>query len=211
MIKHFLISLIIFVTACSSNSNNSIHTGLTTEEELLAMELGYDLEVLQILKQATNNPIVQLTGYNEEHKTYKADGIASPTDKGVEILDLIRNELKGKDYFIFMESSQTVGIIKGQDQTKIIEIMGTEGPNYDISNKDVINFFKAWKGKYNFNIVYADDSSVSIELNQLPKNLDLFANEVYDFCPDTVDSGSESIEGLIEEIKLTNGVSFWWD
>lgn len=147
MIKHFLISLIFFVTACSSNS---IHTGLTTEEELLATELGYDLEVLQILKQATNNPIVQLTGYNEEQKTYKANGIASPTDKGVEILDLIRNE-------------------------------------------------------------YANDSSVSIELNQLPKNLDLFANEIYDFCPDTVDSGSGSIEGLIEEIKLTNGVSFWWD
>ncbi|MNB89895.1 hypothetical protein D3C75_369460 [compost metagenome] len=208
MIKHFLISLIFFVTACSSNS---IHTGLTTEEELLATELGYDLEVLQILKQATNNPIVQLTGYNEEQKTYKANGIASPTDKGAEILDLIRNELKGKDYFVFMESSQTVGIIKGKDQTKIIEIMGTEGPNYDIANEDVIDFFKDWRSKYDFNIVYADDSSVSVELNQLPKNLDLFANEIYDFCPDTVDSGSGSIEGLIEEIKLTNGVSFWWD
>ncbi|ULO08550.1 DUF4253 domain-containing protein [Paenibacillus sp. 19GGS1-52] len=214
MIKRLLLITMLFVTACSNNNNNTDpdpDPRLTSSEGLLIAELGFDKEVFKILKQATNNEIHQFTGYDENNKPNKAEGIVSPTEHGVETLKILRKKLKGKDYIVFLESSQSIGIIKGRDQTKIIQIMGTEGPNYDVLNEDIIKFFKDWERKYNFNILYADDSAVNIELNELPTDFVLFANEIYKICPDTVDSGSGSIEGLIEEIKMTNGVAFWWD
>ncbi|MDQ0194590.1 DUF4253 domain-containing protein [Paenibacillus wynnii] len=201
--------MMLLVTACSNNTNTD--PKLTSNEEQLIAELGFDEDVFKILKLETNNEINQLTGYDVNYKPYKVEGVVSSTEQGKETLKILREKLKGKDYIAFLESSQSIGIIKGRDQTKIIKIMGTEGPNYDLLNEDIIKFFKEWEKKYNFNILYADDSAVHIELNKLPNDFVMFANEIYNFCPDTVDSGSGSIEGLIAEIKMTNGVVFWWD
>ncbi len=39
----------------------------------------------------------------------------------------------------------------------------------------------------------------------------IFAEEVYEFSPDTVDQGAGSIEGLMKEIRKTNRLSLLWD
>jgi hypothetical protein len=38
-----------------------------------------------------------------------------------------------------------------------------------------------------------------------------FAKEVYQFCPDVVDQGTETVEALASERKRTNRVYLWWD
>ncbi|MGQ0423169.1 DUF4253 domain-containing protein, partial [Bacillus sp. HC-Mk] len=38
-----------------------------------------------------------------------------------------------------------------------------------------------------------------------------FAQEMYEFCPDIVEQGTESIEELVEEIKKTKKLFLWWD
>lgn len=34
---------------------------------------------------------------------------------------------------------------------------------------------------------------------------------MYEFCPDIVEQGTESIEELVEEIKKTKKLFLWWD
>ena len=38
-----------------------------------------------------------------------------------------------------------------------------------------------------------------------------FAREVYAFCPDVVDQGTETVEALAAEMKQENTVYLWWD
>ena len=47
----------------------------------------------------------------------------------------------------------------------------------------------------------------------LPSNQEMqsFAQEMYEFCPDIVEQGTGSIEELIEEIKETKKLALWWD
>jgi hypothetical protein len=36
-------------------------------------------------------------------------------------------------------------------------------------------------------------------------------NEVYEFCPDVVDQGTDTVEGLESEIKKSGTIFLWWD
>jgi hypothetical protein len=37
------------------------------------------------------------------------------------------------------------------------------------------------------------------------------AAEIYQFCPDVVDQGTETVEALEEELKKTGSIFLWWD
>ena len=37
------------------------------------------------------------------------------------------------------------------------------------------------------------------------------AREVYEFCPDIVDQGTETVERLAYEMRVTNELFLWWD
>ncbi len=60
-------------------------------------------------------------------------------------------------------------------------------------------------------IVGADNDWVEIEFKTLPKNLAVFAEEIYDFCPDAVDQGPGNISGLVKEMQATRRLFLWWD
>ena len=45
----------------------------------------------------------------------------------------------------------------------------------------------------------------------MPEDLAAFADEVYDFCPDIVEQGCDSVEALAEAIAETSTVFLWWD
>ena len=42
-----------------------------------------------------------------------------------------------------------------------------------------------------------------------PKDFTLFAKEVYDFCPDVVDQGTETVDALAKEMQRTNTLYLW--
>ena len=50
-----------------------------------------------------------------------------------------------------------------------------------------------------------------LDFKKLPSDLDAFSEEVYEFCPDSVDQGVGEVENLKELIKEMNGIWLWWD
>jgi hypothetical protein len=192
---------------------------LSAYAEELAKILKFDRNVLLLVKRESNEHIHRLIGFDEDGYQIYAPGISVPVpeDRSDSILNTLRKKLRPLQYMAFVVEmnsgmkTDTIGILKGTDQYEIIRIMQTGGEEYDITNQDVIDQLKEWERLSSFAIVGADSDWVEIEFTSLPKDLKNFAEEVYDFCPDAVDQGPGSVDGLIRDIKRTNRLFLWWD
>lgn len=60
-------------------------------------------------------------------------------------------------------------------------------------------------------IVGAGGDWIEAEFVNQPKHMQVFAEEVYEFCPDVVDQGTDTVEALAEEMQETNLLFLWWD
>jgi hypothetical protein len=192
---------------------------LSASAEDLARTLNFDRRVLIMAKKVTTDRIGRLTGFDNEGYQIIAPGIviSVPEDKTDHILALLRRELRPLKYLPFVAEMnaglkiEKIGIVKGMDQYEILRIMHTNGNEYDILNQDVIERLKEWEIHSPFDIIGADNDWVEIEFKTLPNDLKSFTEEVYDFCPDAVDQGPGSIEGLIKDIKSTKRLFLWWE
>ena len=96
----------------------------------------------------------------------------------------------------------------------------TSAPNFDLDNAEIIDHLKQWQSLCSYVVKEAEGDRIEIEFTTLPKDMDAFARDLYDFCPDVVDQGTgcvhemlESMEEIGEEIdpdmaKLIEGVDF---
>ncbi len=192
---------------------------LSPHAEEVARQIGFDRQVLIIVKEETLERIQRLTGYDENDDPVMVNGISAdvPEDLSAHILMKVSARLKTLRYMAFVVSMndgfkrETIGVIKGADQYEILRIMRTNGGQYDILNEDVVGRLKDWEKSFSFEIVGADNDWVEIEFKTLPKDLAAFADEVYDFCPDAVDQGPGSVSGLVKDIQTTRRLFLWWD
>jgi hypothetical protein len=186
--------------------------------EKARLELGFSEEIISIIRMHNNSPLQPLGQqdlYTDD--SVKTVGISFKTNEGEaeEMVEKLNAEFKriGYQAFICNLDYEEIGIIKGIDQFDILKIRQTNGDNYDISNEEVIAKLRAWHQRYPFTIIGADFDWVEAKFKLLPENKELkaFADEIYKFCPDIVDQGSGSIDGLIEEMKETIKLYLWWD
>lgn len=206
-------------TVSAAGRGTATPVTLSPAAEELARVLKFDRRVLIIAKEVALDRIGRLTGFDSEGYQIISAGIvvSVPEDKTDSILDSLRRKLlplKYRPFVVEMNAGlriEKIGILKGTDQYDILRIMHTDGDEYDISNQDVIERLKEWEIHSPFDIIGADSDWVEIEFRTLPKDLDAFAEEVYDFCPDAIDQGPGSVEGLIKDIKKTKRLFLWWD
>jgi hypothetical protein len=192
---------------------------LSPHAEELAKSIKFDRQVLIIAKEETGASIHRLIGYDEKNYQIVVDGIAVtvPEDRTDTVLASLRKKLSPLKYMAFVVEmnagikTDRIGILKGTDQYDILRVMHTDGEDYDISNDDVIERLKDWEKSSPFYIIGADNDWVELEFKTLPKDLKAFAEEVYDFSPDTVDQGPGNVSGLIAEMQRTKRLFLWWD
>jgi len=192
---------------------------LSPHAEEVARQIGFDRQILIIVKEETQEHIQRLTGYDENNYQIMVNGISVDVsaDRSGQLLTKLRARLKPLHYMAFVVAmneglkQDTIGVIKGADQYDILRIMHTDGDEYDIQNEDVVARLKDWEKSFSFDIVGADNDWVEIEFKTLPKDLAAFAEEVYDFCPDAVDQGPGNVSGLVKEMQATRRLFLWWD
>lgn len=192
---------------------------LSPAAEELAKTLKFDRRVLIMAKEVSLDRIGRLTGFDGDGYQIIAAGIvvSVPEDKTDQILSSLRRKLiplKYQPFVVEMTAGlkiEKIGILKGLDQFEIVRVMHTNGDAYDISNQDVIDRLKEWEIDSPFDILGADNDWVEIEFRTVPKDLNDFVAEVYDFCPDAVDQGPGSTAELAKEIKKTKKLFLWWD
>ncbi len=214
----------------TSSTTNSLSSSVTSSAmgtrgllspyaEEVARIIKFDRQALIALKEVSHGRIGRLIGFDVDGYQIMAPGVvvSVPEDRTNSILAALRQKLHPLHYMAFVVEINTgikmdkIGVLKGTDQYEILRIMHTDGDDYDISNQDVIDWLVELERKAPFDIVGADSDWVEIEFKTLPKDLKAFAEEVHDFCPDAVDQGPGSVDGLAREIRKTNRLFLWWD
>jgi hypothetical protein len=192
---------------------------LSPKELELAGQNGIDKEILLLIKQISKSEIQQLTGLDEEYNLIKLKGVlvSVPYKISEDLAFSLRSELHHLGYSVYIMERHyglepdKIGILHTTDPYEILKIKKTDGVNYGITNEDIIAQLKKWEERYPFVIVGADFDWIEIEFLKQPKDIDLLAEEIYKFCPDVVDQGSENIKNLKAEIILSNRLFLWWD
>ena len=192
---------------------------LSASEERIASQIGFDKDILLLVKGEARGPVHRLTGYDEEGYQIMANGltVAVPRSRSEQVLWSLRDKLKPLKYMAFIvEINDTlkidkIGVIKGTDQYDILRVMHTNGDEDDVSHDEVIEKLKGWGKRCTFDIIGAENDWVEIEFRIMPRDLKDFASDVYDFSPDTVDEGSGSLSALIKEINVTRRLMLWWN
>lgn len=88
---------------------------------------------------------------------------------------------------------------------------GTNGVNHDLTTDAIALRLDEWDQRYGLTLAKVDASGLTVKFKRLPQDVPEFAREVYEFCPDTVEQGFETVEALAASIKATKEVALWWD
>lgn len=171
------------------------------------------------LKQMTGQPLEQFEFINENISGTRK-GISASLVKA-DAKDMIlanRDRLMNEGKFIFISEfagngSDYVVTIVGDtnDPYKIMEWSETNGLNHNIDTKDIVEKYRQWNNR--FGVIPFAIGFDFCECEIINKQIDYIAlaNEVYEFCPDVVDQGTETIEALAAEIMENGTIFLWWD
>jgi len=209
----------------SHPSNNNAGLPLSESEITLLDSLEIDKDILKTVRNYTDSaisPMNSIDDYYEEGSPsadYKPHGFTfqSQEKDTRRTVYTLYEDLREKGYFIYTSetnfgySPDQVTVLRGKDQFDILRAEGTNGINHDVYPEDVIKKLTAWHKQFPFEIVGADNDWIEARFITRFRGMEKLAREVYDFCPDVVDQGTETVENLAMEMKQTNTLYLWWD
>lgn len=191
---------------------------LTPAEQELAETIGFNPDILLIAREA-GSPLARLVALDDEGDEVECDGIVFPAseDASHELVAGLRGNPALQGHLVFLSEmnfgydTDKIAIIKGSDQFDILRIKQTNGANYEIENQQIIDRLQDWNARFGINIIGADFDWVEAEFVKQPDDMAAFADEVYAFCPDSVEQGAGSVEELAEAMEEFNMIYLWWD
>ena len=217
MIKKLIILTMGLISFFGCGQKNSL---VQAETELLN-KLTFKTELLTELKNMTKTELKQLPAIDQEtgdvlsDKLYNGVFTETTEEKAIEFVKKLKPKFKESGYLIFVfegeDDKKNIAVIKGQDELDILRYRRTDGINHDLENENVVKKISEWKSKYGLIVIGCSRDWLQVEFDKLPTDIDAFANEVYEFCPDSVDQGVGTIDKLKEAIKEMNGLWLWWD
>ena len=200
---------------CGQESN------LTDTELQLVNQLNLNPDLVSKIKSTTKSDLKQLPAIDQETgemlRNQLFDGLYSEMNEERAIAFVRRNkaEFRKKEHLIFViqgaDSDAAIAIIKGNEELDILRYRRTDGINYGLDSEDVLKKVSEWDALFTVSVIGCERDWLHLEFEKLPNDLTAFANEVYEFCPDSVDQGVGSIEELEKAIISMRGVWLWWD
>lgn len=131
-------------------------------------------------------------------------------------LDQVRLQLHGTPFRAYLHDRNygygpdRIAIVRSDD-LGYLAIVRTEGVDRDVTHAQVIERYKAWNAKYGLVLVGAGQDWLEAKFRTPPGDWNAFAEEVAKFCPDVVEQGTGSVEGLAKEMAESDSVYLWWD
>lgn len=173
---------------------------LSAAEKDLAAAIGFEEDVCETVKQHIGGTLERLTALNDEYESEPADGLSVAIDRQQvgALIGALQPELAPHGYRAFwseifepngLREGDEIAILKTSDPCFIIRLRRTDGGNYGVSSEDLLAKLKSWESRAQFEIYGAGPAWVALEFTSLPENICAFAEEIYEFCPDTVEQG----------------------
>lgn len=212
---------VLFITAilnisCGKSRGNNMEQ-LPNEIEI-CKSLGFSEDVIKLIKTQTN----QFSQFKQKdssgnYSILKGIRFAVNNTEASKVINSLRDQLNNLGYQIFKitqnfnNGKDTIACIKSNDKFDILRVQQTDGINYDIDNDGVIKKIQEWDKQNGLIITGASYDWVECHFVKAPTDMMNFAKEVYKFCPDVVDQGTETVEELAKEMKNGNILYLWWD
>jgi hypothetical protein len=147
--------------------------------------------------------------------------VVVPTTEARSLVFALRTQLRS-GFVAFVGTTQWLGderhegkaevvLARGESQFDILRLARTDACNYDMGTEDLTKKLQAWHHSYGIDVFHAETDTVEFTLENTPADLQAFANEVYEFCPDIVDQGMGSVDVLKQAIETSHHIYLWWD
>lgn len=203
----------------SSLFKNTKKGTLTDKEISLCEIIEYDQQWALAIKEITKSEIELLPEVDENAQIQetKDEGLCSKVDYRTAFDYIVRSKttFKSKGYllFFFQDENKNVflSLMKGSNETDIVKWRQTYAGNFSLDTNNIVDKLNEWQSICQFEILGVGDDFIEIKFVQLPDDVNKFAEDIYNFCPDTVDQGTGEIELLQEELVKTRLLQLWWD
>lgn len=139
-----------------------------------------------------------------------------PQEKIQGILRKAHADFLAKGFYLFRYAQgfgrepDQVGLLPTTDKYAVIAAMGTNGDNYNIGTSGVIAWLKDLEAEQPFVLTGIGFDYLEGHFTSKVKDPKALARRMYQFCPDIVDQGVDTLGNLAKELR--NGtLYFWWD
>jgi len=85
------------------------------------------------------------------------------------------------------DGQSLVVFFKSENPASLFWVRQTNGVNFSVYTRDVLGRLDEWGERCSFAVLGAGWDWVELKFDTLPEDLEDFAEEVYEFCPDTID------------------------
>jgi hypothetical protein len=103
-----------------------------------------------------------------------------------------------------------VGLLPTTDKYAVMAAMETNGDNFDIGTAGVIAWMKELEQEQPYVLTGIGFDYMEGNFTSAVKDPTGLARRMYQFCPDIVDQGVETVAALATELKK-GALYFWWD
>lgn len=217
---------------CSCNTNSQIEQKTETAKNVETDKTQTQEDIIKSISQITH-----LDSEQNSVIRYKKDSIGSwyneydsivpgirfkfvKENVAYEIIDRYFDKVKESGNYLYLtnldfdesfSSYYDVVIAPVSNQLELIKVVGTEPANFGFSNGDVVKWFKQKEAEFDFDIIVADVSRIEARLKTNPKSFIKLGKEIYEFCPDVIDQGHGDMDELVNYLRSTKHMWFWWD
>lgn len=173
---------------------------LTESEKRLVAEIGFEEDIYDLLRQDAGRAWDRLEGLSDQHESHAVNGLSLSVAQGeVEpFFERVQPVLLSRGYRAFwselhepngLKRSDEIAVVKGDDDFQMIRLRRSDGANYGVATEDILLKLAEWRNRCDFEVSGASRAWVFLRFTTLPENVCRFAEEVYEFCPDTVEQG----------------------
>lgn len=103
------------------------------------------------------------------------------------------------------------------DPIRFVQLVGTSGLNYSVSNDLLVEKLRRWDTAYGIDLVRANNDTVEFRCKKLPEDLSPFLTEIFLVCPDTIQLSPNMIvsaaamKEYAQGLRMGRSIVLWWD
>lgn len=101
-------------------------------------------------------------------------------------------------------------LVPTTDPYTVVALIQPHAGEHDIGVFEILRFLREHED-LGWSLIGIGYDTVDLEFARLPSDVNGFAAELYEFCPDLIDQGFESLDRLEESLRTTRRVHLWWD
>jgi hypothetical protein len=216
---------------------------LTAQEKELVATVGCPAEIGELVRTVLDHPLERFISSVEGDETAVIVTGLSVTlgerDEASKLVGQLNEKLAGHAYRAFWtrrdkgrRQQDEIVVFQPLLPFDLLLFLHTQAPNYDLDTKAIIARLTGWAEHFEIDLVGAGSDFVDLAFRTLPEDVEAFAREVYEFCPDTVDQGTGiaaemliehgsvdedtdieelGLEMLVRSIQTEKSLFLWWD